>query len=92
MTEWNWDKQPYRLDPLTNKSICFDCWHNNHRIRGNKPGCGDAQCQCLCFAMKKNIAHERGVKAANTVARKALMREMLESEDNPLRAENPLFE
>ena len=59
MTEWNWDKFPFRMDPLTNKKICFDCWHNNHRVSGNKPGCTNATCECLCLRRNRIRSAQR---------------------------------
>ena len=58
--EWDWAKFPTRVDPLTQRKICFNCWNGQHgdRVKSGKgfrlvPGCRHAQCYCACYEEAK---------------------------------------
>lgn len=83
-----------RLDPLTNRTICESCWNNKHR-RKNKAGvlvdACDGECDCVHRSEETWAAIERQKNLSNRKAKKKLLKELLESEQNPLRAVNHNF-
>jgi hypothetical protein len=83
MTEFTWHAFPIQRDPLTNREICFNCWHNIH-------DCKNEKCDCLCKELEANAhemrLHERAVRKTARAARKEAL------EESPLKADNPLPE
>jgi hypothetical protein len=78
-----------RFDPFTGRAICTSCWDRVHGSKKSRGVCQVPDCNC---ASKDGPAVRRKQRAARNGAkeqRKAMERQMLESESNPLRASNP---
>ena len=92
-----------RFDPLTNRKICHNCWNGCHWFVYGKDGflipaltkgacresACDGECDCIhlsemTYAEIERTRHNKALKV-----RRELERQTLESNDNPLRAENP---
>ena len=85
-----------KIDPMTGRAICSNCWNGLHRIHNVdgelKDGCNHPDCDCVHLSEKTFADIERKTIRDARKAKRKLEREALESESNPLRAENPHFQ
>ena len=83
-----------KLDPLTNREICENCWNGNHYRRVNKnykattghdSGISNCNgiCNCVHLSEEKYATEERRKMRDSRYARKKLMQEYLAQ--SPLR-------
>lgn len=84
-----------KLDPITNRSICSQCWNGRHKKKNAfdkiVDACDNADCDCVHLSEATWSAIERkSIRDARKEKRK-LEADQLAAEDNPLRAMNPEF-
>jgi len=90
MTDHDWTEHPFRKDPLTQRMICFDCWHHQHGSKEDER-CLVTDCKCACYEEFAAKAEEQKLRRQRSRQRKKALRAALEDESNPLRAHNPEF-
>ncbi len=90
---WDWNKFPFRPDPMTQRKICRDCWDGEHAPSENSEHgftiCKLSGCSCAC---RESIANQQAENKLSSAARRnarKLRREALES--SPLAALNEAF-
>jgi hypothetical protein len=77
-------------DRLTGRLVCRACLGCVHGTPKN-PVCRVPNCRCGCKDGPEEQRRERSMRAAARRQREALMRQQLESQDNPLRSINPSY-